>query len=71
MSFMSNSVIELKVVSPEVIQIKMQDRENKNTFSAELIAGLLEAFETIKESKEYKVVILTGYEWTYLPILSY
>ncbi len=59
---MSDQVIELKEVGTGIIQIKMQDKASKNTFSPELAGGLLNAFETIKTQAQYKVVILTGYE---------
>ncbi len=59
---MSNSVIELKEVGTGIIQIKMQDTANKNTFSNELIEGLIEAYEKISTQTNYKAVILTGYD---------
>ncbi len=40
----------------------MQDRGNKNTFSRELVEGLIEAFTSIGNQTQYKVVILTGYD---------
>ena len=59
---MSSQVIELKELKPAIIQIKMQDRANKNTFSDELAKGLIDAFRIIKNETQYKVVILTGYD---------
>jgi polyketide biosynthesis enoyl-CoA hydratase PksI len=59
---MSDQVIELKEIKAGIIQIKMQDKVNKNTFSIALIEGLVDAFETIKTQTHYKVVILTGYD---------
>lgn len=59
---MSEPVIELKEVGAGIIQIKMQDKINKNTFSNEITAGLIDAFETIKSQTQYRVVILTGYD---------
>ncbi|MGA8164065.1 MAG: polyketide synthase [Waddliaceae bacterium] len=58
---MSDLVVELKDLGPGVIQIKMQDKVHKNTFSEELTEGLISAFDKIKTSN-YKVVILTGYD---------
>ncbi|NOU16660.1 MAG: enoyl-CoA hydratase [Bacteroidales bacterium] len=59
---MSNQVIELSEVGNGIIQLKMQDKVNKNTFSNEMTDGLIDAFETIKTQTQYKVVILTGYD---------
>jgi len=58
---MSDEVIQLTEMGAEIIQIKMQDKVNKNTFSDALTQGLIEAFETIKNQSQYKVVILTGF----------
>lgn len=55
-------VVELKEMGEGIIQIKMQDKVSKNTFSTELIAGLSDAFKSIRTHSEYKVVILTGYD---------
>lgn len=55
-------VVELKEMGEGIIQIKMQDKVSKNTFSTELIAGLADAFKSIKTQTQYKVVILTGYD---------
>lgn len=56
-----NDVVILTEITPEIVQIKMQDKKNKNTFSYELSVGLLTAFDQIAKNKSYKVVILTGY----------
>jgi polyketide biosynthesis enoyl-CoA hydratase PksI len=58
---MSDEIVQVTDVGFEVVQIKMQDRAHKNTFSPELTNGLIEAFEKIK-STSYKVVLLTGYD---------
>jgi polyketide biosynthesis enoyl-CoA hydratase PksI len=57
-----NSVVELTEVGDGIVQLKMQDKANKNTFSNELAQGLIEAFETIKHQLRYRVVIFTGYD---------
>jgi polyketide biosynthesis enoyl-CoA hydratase PksI len=44
------------------VLLTMEDRVHKNTFSKELIDGLLEAFAAIEASNVYKVVVLTGYD---------
>ncbi len=59
---MNSSVVTFKEVEPCIVQVKMQDRVYKNTFSEELVHGLIEAFQKIKANSTYKVVILTGYD---------
>jgi polyketide biosynthesis enoyl-CoA hydratase PksI len=53
----------VEVTEPEagIVQVRMHDRVNKNTFTNELIAGLTRAFEDIG-SGNHKAVILTGYD---------
>ena len=55
-------VVNITEITAEIVQITMQDRESRNTFSKELIQGLKQAFAIINQNKEYKVVILTGYD---------
>lgn len=57
-----NNAVELTEPAPMVVQIKMQDRESKNTFSENLVRGLIEAFNSINKNPNYKAVILTGYD---------
>ncbi len=59
---MMKQVVELTEIEDHIIQIKMQDRESKNTFSPDLIAGLTNAFEHIESEARYKAVVLTGYD---------
>jgi polyketide biosynthesis enoyl-CoA hydratase PksI len=59
---MTNSVVAVREVRPEILEIKMQDRLSKNTFSMELAEGLIHAFRTVANQPQYKVVILTGYD---------
>ena len=56
------NVVELTEVGEGIIQIKMQDKQSKNTFSQALTSGLMEAFQYIETQTQYKVVILTGYD---------
>lgn len=56
------SVVDLCEVSPGIAQITMHDKVNKNTFSIELVTGLMQAFEAVKTDSKYKAVILTGYD---------
>lgn len=55
-------VVELKEVSPGVVQLTMQDRVHKNTFSKDLVRSLEEAFENIRLNATWKAVVLTGYD---------
>jgi len=59
---MLENVVELSELGEGIVQIKMQDKVNKNTFSDELTTGLIEAFIKVNTNEEYKVVILTGYD---------
>lgn len=59
---MTSSVLDFRELEPGIVQLTMQDREHKNTFSAELIGALIEAFQGIKNDARYRVVILTGYD---------
>jgi polyketide biosynthesis enoyl-CoA hydratase PksI len=56
------SVVHFQEIEPEIVLLTMEDRVHKNTFSKELIDGLLEAFAAIEASNVYKVVVLTGYD---------
>ncbi|KFF11205.1 polyketide synthase [Flavobacterium hydatis] len=55
-------VVSITEITNDIVQITMQDKESRNTFSKELIEGLKEAFAIVKQKKNYKVVILTGYD---------
>lgn len=59
---MSQSIVDLREVEPGIVQLTMQDRVHKNTFSNELTLGLIESFKSIKANSSYKVVVLTGYD---------
>jgi polyketide biosynthesis enoyl-CoA hydratase PksI len=54
--------VKLDEIAPNVVQVTMQDRVHKNTFSSGLVAGLVEAFARIRAESRYRVVILTGYD---------
>lgn len=49
-------------VESGIVQLTMQDHVHKNTFTDELIHGLIQSFESIRNSSTIKVVILTGYD---------
>ncbi|BBB92543.1 MAG TPA: polyketide synthase [Methylomusa anaerophila] len=59
---MTEAVVSLQEIEPGIVQLTMQDRINKNTFSEELVTGLMQSFEFIQANSSYKVVILTGYD---------
>ena len=59
---MTQSVVDLHEIEAGIVQVTMQDRVNKNTFSNELMLGLIRSFESIKADPRCKVVILTGYD---------
>ncbi len=59
---MTQSVVNLQEIEPEIVQLTMEDRVHKNTFSSDLIQGILQSFEAIQGNENYKVVILTGYD---------
>jgi polyketide biosynthesis enoyl-CoA hydratase PksI len=55
-------IVELTEMANGIVQIKMQDKISKNTFSEDLTKGLIEVFDKIKSELSYRVVILTGYD---------
>jgi polyketide biosynthesis enoyl-CoA hydratase PksI len=57
-----NDAVELRFVDQHVLQIRMQDRASKNTFSEALTDGLIDAFAQVERAPRCKVVILTGYD---------
>jgi len=59
---MSDQAVETREIEPGVVQITMQDRASKNTFSPALAEGLIGAFASVRDQARYKVVILTGYD---------
>lgn len=59
---MTEPVVRLEHIEPGIALLTLQDRVNKNTFSHEIIRGLLHAFDTIREDTRLKVVVLTGYD---------
>lgn len=58
----AQDVVKLLYPEPTIAQVIMEDRQFKNTFSAELINGLMQVFEEIKHRPEIKVVVIQGYE---------
>lgn len=56
------SVVELREIEAGIVQITMQDRVHKNSFSYEFVRELIKRFETIQDNANYKAVVLTGYD---------
>lgn len=56
------TIVDICEVEHNIVQLTMQDRAHKNTFSEELILGLIKAFKLIQANERYKAVILTGYD---------
>lgn len=59
---MSEQVVELRELEEGVVQVTMQDRAGKNTFTPALVQGLAAAFAEISSAAAHRVVILTGYD---------
>jgi len=59
---MTQSVVDVREVGVDIVQVTMQDRVHKNTFSDELMIGLSQAFADVEANSRYKVVVLTGYD---------
>ena len=55
-------VVTLTELGNDIVQITMQDKPARNTFTERLIHGIIDAFEKIKENTTYKVVILNGFD---------
>lgn len=55
-------VVKISKLGNGIVQIKMEDRDSKNTFSTGLVEGISNAFKEIKNDPDAKVVILTGYD---------
>jgi acyl transferase domain-containing protein/enoyl-CoA hydratase/carnithine racemase/acyl carrier protein len=45
-----------------ILIVRMEDRQAKNMFSAELVAGIQEVFSHIEKTPAYKAVVLIGYD---------
>jgi acyl transferase domain-containing protein/enoyl-CoA hydratase/carnithine racemase/NAD(P)-dependent dehydrogenase (short-subunit alcohol dehydrogenase family)/acyl carrier protein len=59
---MQSSVVTVTAQPNGVVVVKMEEREARNMFSGDLIAGLNEAFAHIAATPSCKVVVLTGYD---------
>nr|WP_013933281.1 polyketide synthase [Pseudoalteromonas sp. SANK 73390]CBK62729.1 tmpE [Pseudoalteromonas sp. SANK 73390] len=63
---MNKTIINSAVYTVEnangVVQITLEDRANKNMFTRDIIAGLMQAYKNIDENQSCKVVIITGFD---------
>ncbi len=59
---MEPPAVRVSSLDATVVEIALEDRVNKNTFSAGICQGLFEAFDRVRTESERKVVILTGYD---------
>lgn len=59
---MTKAVVKYDEVEPGIIQITIEDRVHKNTFSEGVISGLQEAYRFVDENPRVKAVVLTGYD---------
>jgi polyketide biosynthesis enoyl-CoA hydratase PksI len=58
----SEVAVDYVEVVPGVVQLTLQNRQHKNTFSPELIGGLFHAFGRVREEATARAVVLTGYD---------
>lgn len=59
---MTEKVVYLEEISQDIVLIRMEDRNSRNTFSEALVSELLSAYESIEKNERWKVVIITGYD---------
>jgi polyketide biosynthesis enoyl-CoA hydratase PksI len=58
----SQPVVTLHDISDGVGQITLLDKENKNTFSDQLVHDLIEVFASVTNNPRYRALVLTGYD---------
>ena len=56
------SVVSMEIIDGYIALIRMNDVENNNMFTNELIAGMEYQFEQIRQNQDIKVAIVTGTE---------
>lgn len=59
---MSKEVVKLEYVRKDIAIIKMQDEENKNTFTEEFVGELVVCFEQAERNENVKCIIMTGFQ---------
>lgn len=58
----SGNEVEMEVLPQGIALVKMCDKASKNSLTDQLVSGLIYYFEKIRNNKDIKVVILTGYD---------
>ncbi len=58
---MAEDVVLLTEPAPGVALITLQDKDNRNTFTRALTAGLYAAYRRVQEEARFRAVIVTGY----------
>lgn len=54
--------VKLEVMDGNIAVVRMEDRENRNQFSKNIIHGLMAKFHEIQQMKTIKAIIITGYD---------
>jgi len=62
MGSVNPAAVDVAEVEPGIVRVTMQDRAHKNTFTPDLIGGLIQAFAAVAAHPDFKVVLLTGYD---------
>lgn len=58
---MSNNVVSLEYIKEKIALIRMHDEKNKNTFTEELISGIIECIEEAENNQNCKCIVMTGF----------
>ncbi|MEE1281917.1 MAG: polyketide synthase [Acutalibacteraceae bacterium] len=59
---MSKRVVSLEYIRNDIALIRMQDEENKNTFTEEFVSELIDCFEKAESDYNVKCIIMTGFQ---------
>ncbi len=54
--------VKLEIIDDKIAIVRMEDRENRNMFSENVVHGLINKFNIINSMKDIKAVIITGYD---------
>lgn len=54
--------VHMTIHKKHIVIITMEDRENKNMFSMDMVKGLMSVFHKINTMEEIKAVVVTGYD---------
>ena len=57
-----SEAVKVEAYRNGIVSVMLYDKANKNTFSQDLVQGIIEAFEHIRQNPKYKVIILSGYD---------